>query len=127
MKRLLLTLILLTSLISAKAQSTTDNVQQAFNAGSAKELVKYFSKSTEVKIDDAGKNYTVNQAESILRAFFNQNPPKQFEYIHKGQSPNGLKYNIGQYSTSNSNYRVVMLLKQASDNYLVDTINITKE
>ncbi|WP_109832792.1 DUF4783 domain-containing protein [Reichenbachiella versicolor] len=109
------------------SQGTTDNVQLAFHSGSAKELVKYFNKITEVKINNVGSDYSITQAEPVFRDFFKQNPPTTFEYIHKGQSPQGLKYNIAQYVSNNKSYRVVMLLKKNGQNYYVDTINLSEE
>ncbi|WP_221406528.1 DUF4783 domain-containing protein [Reichenbachiella sp. 5M10] len=120
-----LTLVFLSHM--GQAQSTTDYVEQAFNAGSAKELIKYFNQVTEVKINDVGANYSKAQAEPMLRDFFKQNPPTSFEYIHKGKSPEGLKYNIGLYTSRSKNYRVVLLLKVVNDEYVVDTINFNED
>lgn len=112
---------------SAMGQETTDYVEQAFNAGSAKELIKYFNQVTEVKINDVGANYSKAQAEPLLRDFFKQNPPASFEYIHKGTSPEGLKYNIALYGSRNKSYRIVLLLKQVNNQYVVDTINFSED
>lgn len=127
MKKQLLSFLLVLATIFAYGQTTTDNVAQAFNAGSAKELIKFFNQVTEVKINDVGANYSKAQAEPLLRDFFQQNPPSGFEYIHKGTSPEGLKYNIGLYSSRSKQYRVVLLLKKVKDTYVVDTINLSED
>lgn len=108
-------------------QITTENVALAFNAGSAKELVRYFNKVTELKINNQGGNMSIVNAEPLLREFFKVNPPNTFEYIHKGSSPQGLKYNIGQYKSGSNSFRVVVLLKKVDDTYVVDTLNINEE
>lgn len=108
-------------------QTTTESVASAFNAGSAKELIKYFNNITEVKINDVGANYSKLQAEPILRDFFKQNPPTGFSYIHKGQSPEGLKYNIGLYNSKSGSFRIVLLLKEIKGVYLIDTINFNED
>ncbi|UXP33059.1 DUF4783 domain-containing protein [Reichenbachiella agarivorans] len=126
-KQIVTTLILASLSFWSYGQSTTDQIEQAFNAGSAKELIKYFNQVTEVKINDVGANYSKAQAEPLLRDFFQQNPPNSFEYIHKGNSPEGLKYNIGLYSSRSKNYRVVLLLKKVKDEYVVDTINFNED
>ncbi|MGL1886494.1 MAG: DUF4783 domain-containing protein [Reichenbachiella sp.] len=113
--------------LSVHAQSTTNNIEQAFNAGSAKEIIKYFNNVTEVKINDVGANYSKLQAEPILKDFFKENPPVGFNYIHKGQSPEGLKYNIGLYNSKDKSFRVVILLKEVKGIYLVDTINFNED
>ena len=112
---------------SAHSQDTTENISQALNSGSAKELIKYFNDVTELKINDKGANYSKIQAEAILKDFFAKNSAMNFSYIHKGASPEGLKYNIGQFTTKTDNYRVVILLKNVNDNYVIDTINFNKE
>ncbi|MEP2027012.1 MAG: DUF4783 domain-containing protein [Reichenbachiella sp.] len=125
-KSLVLALTILIATISY-GQSTTDQVRLALNAGSAKELIKYFNEVTELKIDDSGANYSKIQAESVLREFFQQNQVENFEYIHKGSSPEGLKYNIGMYNAKSNTFRVVILLKEVKGQYVVDTMNFNRE
>ncbi|MEP3387918.1 MAG: DUF4783 domain-containing protein [Reichenbachiella sp.] len=127
MKKSLLLAIALTIGIASYGQSTTENVKLALNAGSAKELIKYFNEVTELKIDDSGANYSRIQAESVLRDFFQQNQVENFDYIHKGASPEGLKYNIGMYNAKSGTFRVVILLKEIKGQYVVDTMNFNKE
>jgi len=127
MKKSLLLAITLIIGIASYGQSTTENVKLALNAGSAKELIKYFNEVTELKIDDSGANYSRIQAESVLRDFFQQNQVENFDYIHKGASPEGLKYNIGMYNAKSGTFRVVILLKEIKGQYVVDTMNFNKE
>jgi hypothetical protein len=128
MKKIFLLLLLnLSFALTSAAQSTTENVRLALNAGSAKELIKHFNKVTELKIEDKGANYSTIQAESVLKEFFQKSQTVSFDYIHKGTSPEGLKYNIGMYNTRTDTYRVVILLKEVNGTYVVDTMNFTKE
>ena len=127
MKKSLLLAISLMIGVASYGQSTTENVKLALNAGSAKELIKYFNEVTELKIDDTGANYSRIQAESVLRDFFQQNLVESFDYIHKGASPEGLKYNIGMYNAKSGTFRVVILLKEVKGQYVVDTMNFNKE
>ena len=120
-------ILLLFVVTQIRAQSTTDNVGTALKTSSTKELMRYFNIITELKIEDVGANYTKIQAESIIKDFFTQNPATNFTYIHKGSSPEGLKYNIGRYTTKTDSFRVVMLLKKVKGTYLIDTINFNKE
>jgi len=115
------------SISYTNAQSTIDNIGTALRTGSAKELINYFNKITELNIDDEGANYTKIQAESILKDFFTKYPAKNFEYIHKGSSPEGLKYNIGKYTHNSGKFRIVMLLKEVNTGYVIDTINFNEE
>jgi hypothetical protein len=99
----------------------------ALKTGSSRELIKYFNTVTELKVEDKGANYSKVQAESIIKDFFTKYPAKNFSYIHKGSSPEGLKYNIGRYSSDQGSFRVVMLLKEIKGKYVIDTISFNKE
>lgn len=103
------------------------NIGAAMKAGSSKELIKYCNTNLEVKINGKTSNYSIAQAEVVLKDFFQKNPPKGFVYIHQGTSPEGLKYSIGTYSVENGSYRVVMLIKKIKDEFKIDTINFSRE
>jgi len=124
MKTLILTILI--SFFSFQ-ENTTANIGQALKAGSSKELIKYCNNNIEIKIDGKGANYSLNQAEEVLKNFFLKNPARNFTYIHQGQSPEGLKYNIGSYKMDNGSYRVVMVIKQISSELKIDTITFSKE
>lgn len=103
------------------------NIESAMKAGNAKELVKYFNETVELKIDGGSANYSRNQAEVVLRKFFQKNPSRGFFYIHNGSSPEGLKYAIGQYTTQGTRYRMVLFLKSNNGSFVIDTLRITKD
>jgi len=114
-------------LFSPFQDETVREIGIAMKAGSAKELIKFCNKTVEIKIDGKSSNYSKNQAEVILKDFFSRYPSKDFTYIHKGSSPEGLKYTIGKYTHESGGYRVVMFIKKIEDNYLIDTLNFSKE
>ena len=95
--------------------------------GSARELVKFCSNTVTLKIDGETVTYRKAEAEEKLRTFFLDNPPEDFNYIHQGSSAEGLKYCIGKYMVNNGAFRVVLLLKQNTDGFRLDTITLTKE
>lgn len=103
------------------------DIETAMKAGSAKELVKFFNETVEVKIDGSSSNYTRNQSEMVLRQFFQKNPVRGFSYIHQGSSPEGLKYVIGKYQFDGGSYRTLMFLKKTSQGYRIDMLNFTRE
>ncbi len=104
-----------------------DNISIAMNSGSSKELSSFFSEAVELKIDGEQENYSKRQAEVVMRNFFSKYPPFQFERIHKGSSPEGLVYVLGEYTHKNGKHRVNILIKEFDGNYLIDTLNLTKE
>jgi len=122
------TLVLIAGLTLFQGTTGTfRNIEMAMKAGSAKELVKFFNKTVEVKIDGDISNYSRNQSEVVLRDFFQKHPVKRFSYIHQGSSPEGLKYAISKYEFTGGSYRVVMFLKKSDGSYRIDTLNFTRE
>ncbi|MFY0687934.1 MAG: DUF4783 domain-containing protein [Cyclobacteriaceae bacterium] len=103
------------------------DVETALSAGSAKELVKYCLSSVRLQINGDNKVYSKPQAEAVLRDFFQKNAAQEFQYTHRGSSPGGLVYCIGQYKISGASFRVYMLLKESNDQFLIDTISFNKE
>lgn len=115
------------ALLLIQTPDALKGLESAMKTGNAKELVKHFNSTVELKIDGERASYSRNQAEMVLRKFFQKNPARGFFYVHNGSSPNGLKYTIGQYTTVSGTYRMVMLLKNEDGKYMVDTMRITKD
>lgn len=103
------------------------DIGTAIKAGSAKELMNFCNQTIEIKINGESSNYSKAQAEVVLRKFFSDNPAESFNYIHQGAAPEGLKYTIGRYISEGASFRVVMVIKQVEEEYLIDTINFTKD
>ena len=122
--------ILLISLSLFPVQEPSDvleNIEKAIKVGSAQELVKFCNGTIELKIDGESANYSRNQSEVVLRRFFQKHPVRGFSYIHKGASPEGLKYSIGRYLYDGGSYRVVMRLKSTDGAYQIYNLNFSKE
>ncbi|MEQ9305803.1 MAG: DUF4783 domain-containing protein [Marinoscillum sp.] len=121
---------LITALLSfgsVPQQEILTNISTAMQAGSSKELIKFCNSNLEIKMDGKTSNYSIAQAEVILKDFFLKNPAKGFQYIHQGSSPEGLKYTIGTYTTEGASYRVVMVIKKVKNEFKIDTINFSRE
>lgn len=119
-------LIVCCALLVGVQDEMTRDIGIAMKAGSSKELIKFCNNTVEIKVDGESSNYSKNQAEVILKDFFSRNPPKDFTYIHHGESE-GLKYKIGHYRHQNGVFRVVMVIKKINDTYLIDTLNFSKD
>ena len=114
--------------ISAVAQSDViTNVRTAMKTGSSKELSKHFNEMVELNINGNKSSYSKTQAEFVLKDFFKNNPPVDFQYVHQGASKEGIKYAIGKYTYNDGSFRVVVLVKQIKGTYLVDLLDFSKE
>ncbi|WP_258100288.1 DUF4783 domain-containing protein [Marinoscillum pacificum] len=123
----LISITLLFNIWNSQQDAVLVNISTAMKAGSSKELIKYCNSNLEIKMDGQTSNYSIAQAEVVLKDFFLKNPPKGFSYIHQGTSPEGMKYTIGSYTIDGGKYRVVMLIKKVKEDFKIDTINFTKE
>ena len=112
----------------SNAQSEVINdMRSALKAGSSKELVKSFNTMVELNFEGEKSNYSRSQSELVLKEFFKKYPPTNFQYIHQGASKQGLTYVIGKYTFENGSFRVWILIKKFQDNYLVDSIDFSRE
>ena len=111
-----------------RGQSTViNNMRAALKAGSSKEFVKNFNTMVELNFEGEKRNYSRSQAELVLKEFFKKYPPTDFQYIHKGASKQGLTYVIGKYTFEDGSFRVWILIKKFDENYMVDSIDFSRE
>ncbi|WP_420388330.1 DUF4783 domain-containing protein [Roseivirga sp.] len=125
----LLSLALILSLpLSAQEEAIIGKVEEALKASSSKELTKYLHSKVEIKLDGERKEYSVNQAEVMLKQFFQQYPSSGFEFVHDGNnSSGGIIYAIGTYSSSAGTHRVVIRAKKFKEVYKIYRLEFTKE
>ena len=129
--RNILVVIALCVSFSALAQSDTNiiqSVEEALKASSSRELTKYLHTKVEIKLDDERKEYSINQAEIMLKKFFQQHPAEIFEFIHDGDNNSGARiYAIGTYKSASGKHRVVIRAKQYNKVYKVYRLEFTKD
>lgn len=118
----------LTISLEVNAQSEViNNMRAALKAGSSKEFVKNFNNMVELNFEGEKSNYSKSQAELVLKEFFKKYPPVDFQYIHQGSSKQGLTYVIGKYTFENGSFRVWILIKKFDEDFLVDSIDFSRE
>ena len=119
--------ILVVSQLILAQDNVLNGLQLTFKEGNAKEATRYLNDIVELSIDGEKGSYSKTQAEFILKDFFKNNPPTDFKKIHQGSSKEGLTYMIGKYIYPSGNYRVYIVVKVFKGNYLIDTIDFSKE
>ena len=118
----------LTISLEVNAQSDViNNMRTALKTGSSKEFVKNFNNMVELNFEGEKSNYSKSQAELVLKEFFKKYPPVDFQYIHQGSSKQGLTYVIGKYTFENGSFRVWILIKKFDKDFLVDSIDFSRE
>ena len=129
MKKILLFVfnLLLISHLTIAQDDVLTNVKTQLKLGNAKEIARYFNDIIEISIDGEKGNYSKTQGEFVLRDFFKNNPPDDYQKIHQGASKEGLNYMIGKYICPQGTYRVYVVVKQFKGDYLIDTIDFSIE
>ena len=127
-RTLFLSWMLLFGGVAAHAQA--DNlgaVRAALRNGSSRELSQYFAPTVEVGFDGDKQGYNATQAEIVIKDFFAKNGPTSFDFIHQGESKEGIRYAIGRYTGRSGVYRVYVKLKPSKGAPQIDTLDFTKE
>jgi len=123
-------LLLMLSVLSLAAQGNSDIIAQAEEAlksSSSRELAKYLNDRVEIKLDNERKEYSANQAEIVLKQFFQKHPSDATEIIHQGNSKGGIIYAIGKYTSGTTSYRVVLRAKRYRDVYKIYRLEFSKD
>ena len=111
----------------AQQSDVISQIKETIKAGSAKELSRYLNQTVDVMIDEKMESYSKAQAEFVLRDFFKNHPPAEFNIIHQGSSKGGQPFAIGLYKSGSETYRVFMKIKPVGDQQLVHEIRFSRE
>lgn len=99
----------------------------AMKVGNSTELAKYFNSSIEVVIIETESVYSRQQAEQIVKTFFEKNTPKNFTLLHQGGKSEA-QYAIGTLDVTNGKkFRVYFLVKEQSGSPLIHQLRIEEE
>lgn len=128
MKHIRLIFTVLALLITTLAFSAIPpKVFDAMKVGNSTELAKYFNNSVEVAILETEAVYSRQQAEQVVRNFFDKNSPKNFTLLHQGGKSEA-QYAIGTLEITNGKkFRVYFLVKEQSGTPLIHQLRIEEE
>ncbi len=125
-KSLLILFIISFSLLSFRID-VIDDVASAIRSGNPKNISNYFIEHIDMKIIDKEDVYSKQQAEMILKDFFDKHSVKSYTVAHKSEPKNGSQYVIGTLDTSNGKFRTYFLIKTTGDKTLVQQFRIENE
>ncbi len=128
LKKTLLAVVFGFCCFTLQAQNELFNaLKEAIKTTNAKEMVRYFNQSVDINIEGDISNYSKAQAEFVLRDFFKKHAVTDFNVVHTGSSPNGLRYAIGKYQSGSESYNVLIRAKDHEKQFLVHEISFIKE
>jgi hypothetical protein len=124
--RLIVALIAIST--TAFALDIFEDIGNALRSGDAKQLATFFDTSIDLTVIDQENVYSKAQAEFVIKDFFSKNPPKSFAVIHKGSSPEGTQYAIGNLVTTNGkSLRVSFYIKNSGAKSVIQELRIETE
>lgn len=105
-----------------------EDVVNAIKNNRIEDLSKYFDNIVPITINNSQTIYSRNQAEVVLKDFFEKNIPKDFLILDNGSPNNSSKFIIGNLLTpSGVKYNVYILMKLKDSNYLLQEIRLNKD
>lgn len=131
LKKLILPISCLFVVYTTQAQGTHAPLEDMVNAirnDRVGDMIKYFDNFVPLTINNAQSIYSRNQAEVVLKDFFDKNIPKDFQVMDNGSPDNTSKFIIGNlFATNSIKYNVYILIKLKDGNYVLQDFRLNKE
>ncbi|MBL0104480.1 MAG: DUF4783 domain-containing protein [Bacteroidetes bacterium] len=128
MKRLTSILLLIAFTAQVFAMDVFDDIAFSIRSGDARQLATFFGPTIDLTILSQEDVYSKVQAEQVIKDFFSKNPPKSFDIIHKGASPEGTQYAIGTLvTTTGKKFRTSFYVKNTGGKNILQELRIETE
>lgn len=129
LKRLLIVTCLTLAFPVAYAQSNQalDEVLNAVRTNHIKDMSRYLDNFVPISINNTQSNYSHNQAELVLRDFFDKNPVRDFKIMETGSPGNASKFAIAGFSTNGGRYTMYVMMRPKDNTWVVKEIRISHE
>jgi len=131
MKKLLLLVSCTLLFFTVQAQNNRPPMEDMVNAiknNRVEDMVKYFDNIVPITINNTQAIYSKNQAEVVLKDFFEKNVPKDFLIMDNGSPNSSSKFIIGNLVTpGGARYNVYILMKLKNSDYMLQEIKMNKE
>lgn len=119
------TVILVAIAIPAKANLPT-GIANAFRAGDAVQLSKYFEPTLEMSITGTRSMYSKVQATQVLGEFFQSNKPGSIVEKHNGGRGNS-QFSVFTFSSKGQTFRTTIFYKGNGEDARISQITIEKD
>ncbi|MBO7478694.1 MAG: DUF4783 domain-containing protein [Salinivirgaceae bacterium] len=98
--------------------SVVSGITNMIAVGNADSLATFFNQRVELSLPDYSLVSSRNQARMILRQFFAQNTPTEFNVLAQNEGQNGY-FVSGMLNSGDTRYRVSFLTKEQSNQQVV--------
>jgi len=125
MKKYFITFIISLGVVAMTAQDAEKKaITEAVGAGDSKKIASFFLSSIDLTVESTEDVYSRDQAEMIVRHFFEDHPPTGFTLKHEGKSKLDDYYYIGSLSTKEGSYRLTFFLKKGETGFRIKQFRI---
>ncbi|MEM9053675.1 MAG: DUF4783 domain-containing protein [Bacteroidota bacterium] len=125
MKTIIASLVFAFASVIAIAQSETKNeIATAIKEGNSIQLAEHFMPSVDLTVGSAEDVYSKDQAEMILKRFFEDHEAVDFKLKHEGKSKLDDFYYIGTLKTNKGEFRLTYFLKKSEDIFMIKQFRI---
>ncbi len=104
-----------------------DDVIGFMKSSNSSSISKMMNTNVELTLIENEGMYSRQQAEMMIKNFFNQNPAKSIVIQHRGAAAQGAKYAIAVYESNGIKYRVYIFMKDAGNGLLIHELRFEKE
>ncbi|WP_299456668.1 DUF4783 domain-containing protein [uncultured Microscilla sp.] len=117
-----LSVLLLEGCIAKAENEITDRVKVALTQSNYHMLSRQFTERVSLSINHENFLYSKTQATFVMREFFRQYPPVNFQYLHQGIMKSGRHYTLGTYKSYGKNYSLAILLVPHQKDFLIEKL-----
>ena len=117
-------LFLLSAFSFSLSAQDISGISKAIQQGDAKSIAIHFSDNVDLKIPGTDGVFSKQQAELILKSFFEEGTIANYELKHQGKSKNGSYYLIGSLTREKQLYRTYILLKKNGEKHQILEFNV---
>ncbi len=104
-----------------------EDVINSIRNNRVQEIGRYFDNFVPITINNSPSNYSHNQAELVLRDFFDKNPPRDLVVTDRGTPGNNSMFAIANFKSLNGKYNLYILMKLKDKTYIIKEIRLNKE
>jgi hypothetical protein len=111
----------------AQNNQPMDDVLNCIRTNRVKDISRYLDNFVPISINNAQSNYSHNQAELVLRDFFDKNPVRDFKIMETGSPGNASRFAIAGFATNGGRYTMYVMMRPKDNSWVVKEIRISKE
>lgn len=113
--------------VTSYAQGQIEEISAGIRSGNVSFISKYFDNVVDITVNNNQSTFSHSQAEMVLKNFFKNSEPSEFNIIENGVSNgNGSAYTVGELVTKNNRYKVYISIRQKDRNYMIQEMRFEK-